>query len=285
MAKNRSPIPPALTNPGKYPFISLFFITMVTAVLGNGVSGLVLDTLCTWLDQYTSLTKWGWQAIIVIILSLVLIFNIASLPALIRRLFGERSPYVSKVKPMGPEVSCRGLIVFMSLYKPAQATPAESAILHHWQKKSRTISHCWIICGGTSIQEGAATMLTDRLAEQREAMIFIYEHCEYPNPDDRKHPLSLVLPSSSIDDPNHIRQVIEAIYVEAEKKFGLAENEILLDYTGGNKSMTAGAVLAGADPDRRLEYMHTDFDEKGNPIWSKTEMMAIDISYRVKPLA
>jgi hypothetical protein len=30
--------------------------------------------------------------------------------------------------------------------------------------------------------------------------------------------------------------------------------------------------------------MHTDFDEKGNPIWSKTEMMAVDISYRVKPL-
>jgi CRISPR-associated protein (Cas_Cas02710) len=291
MAKNRSPIPTALTNPGKYPFIFLFFITIVTAVLGNGVSGLLLDTLCAWLDQYTPLTKWGWQMIVVIILILVLIFNIASLPALVQRVFGKRPPYDSKVKPMGPAVSCRGLIVFMSakprqaVDKPRQATAAESAILHHWQKKPRTISHCWIICGGTTIEKDATDMLANFLVEQKKSMTFVYGDCKYPNPDDLKHPLSLLLPSQSIDDPNHIRQVIEAIYVEAEEKFGLAENEILLDYTGGNKSMTAGAVLAGADPDRRLEYMHTDYDKEGKADWSKTEMMAIDISYRVKPLA
>ncbi len=284
MAKNRSLIPSVLKDPGKHPFVFIFFVTIVTAVLGNGVSGLILDSLCGWLDQWTPLTKWGWQIIVVMVLVLVLTLSIANLSAIIQRLLGKRIPYVSKVQPMGVEVSCRGLIVFMSVYKPGQATSAESAILHHWQKKPRTISHCWIICGGTDIQAGATKMLTERLVEQEKVIEFIYDVRKYPNPEDRKHSLSLLLTAKNIDDPNYIRQLIEAIYIEAEEKVGLTENEILLDYTGGNKSMTAGAVLAGADPDRRLEYMHTDFDAQGNPDWSKTEMMAIDISYRVKPL-
>jgi hypothetical protein len=286
MAQNRSLIPSILKDPAKRPFVYIFFFTIITSVLGNGISGLILDILCGWLDQLTPLTKWAWQIIVVMFLVMVLIvfLKISSLSAIIQWLLGKRSPYVSKVKPMGARVSCRGLIVFMSVYKPGQATSAESAILHHWKKKPRTISHCWIICGGTSIQASVTKMLEERLAEQKEAMEFIYDDCKYPNPDDQKQPLSLVLPVKNIDDPNYIRQLIEAIYLEAKDKFKLTENEILLDYTGGNKSMTAGAVLAGADPDRRLEYMHTDFDTQGNPDWSKTEMMAIDISYRVKPL-
>jgi hypothetical protein len=285
MAKNRSLIPSVLKDPSKYPFISIFFVTIVTAVLGNGVSGLILDGLCGWLDQLTPLTKWGWQIIVVMVLVLVLTLSIASLPAIIQRFLGKRPPYVSKVKPMGAEVSCKGLIVFMSKTPLDRASPAESAILHHWQKEPRTISHCWIICGGKTIRELTAKILQDRLREQQESIKFIYDNVEYTNPEEPEQLLSLVLPPENIDDPNYIRQVIEAIYVEAEEKFGIAENEIFIDYTGGNKSMTAGAVLAGADPDRRLQYIHNDYDKAGEIIWTSTEMMEVNISYQVKPVA
>ena len=67
----------ALKEPEKHPYIFLFFVTMATAVLGNGISGLILDTLCTWLDQYISipLNKVGWQMIIVAILIVLLTFS------------------------------------------------------------------------------------------------------------------------------------------------------------------------------------------------------------------
>jgi hypothetical protein len=275
-----------LKEPEKHPFIFLFVLTLLSAVLGNGISGLILDTFCTWLDQFTPLNKWGCQLIIVVILTLILIFSIyiANLPAIIQRLLGKRPPYVSKVKPMGANVSCRGLIVFMSPSSSDKASSAETAILHHWYKDSRTIRYCWIICGGEKSYDSAFDMVNKRLIDQEGSIKFIYGAHQYINPEDELASLSLLLPTEKIDDPNYIRQLIEAIYTQATEEFQLLENDIFIDYTGGIKSMTAGAILAGADPDRRLQYIRNDYKDDGDRIPGREEVMEVDISYRVKPI-
>jgi CRISPR-associated protein (Cas_Cas02710) len=282
----KSWIKAVLKEPEKHPFIFLFVLTLLSAVLSNGISGLILDTFCNHLDQITPLNKWGCQLVVVVILTLILIFSIyiANLPAIIQRFLGKRPPYASNVTPMAENVSCRGLIVFMSKTPPEKPSPAESAILHHWKKEPQTIRHCWIICGGMIIRELASQMLSERLSEQQTSIEFFFDDSEYPNPEDLRQPLSLLVPPEKIDDPNYIRQLIEAIYREADEKFNIQEHEIFIDYTGGNKSMTAGAILAGADPDRRLQYIHNDYDARGNIDFDSTMVMEVDISYRVKPI-
>jgi hypothetical protein len=283
MAK-RSWIIAALKEPEKHPSLFLFVITIAIAVAGNGISNLVLDNLCAWLSQITSLNKLLWQILLILAILMGLALSIANLSLILQRIFGKRPLYTSKVKPLAPNVSCRGLIVFMSKTTPQQTSAAESAILHHWNKNPRTIRYCWIICGGQVIRDIAELMITDHLAEQAKSIDFIYDDRQYPNPEDQQQPLSLLLPPDKIDDPNYIRQLIEAIYIEAEG-LQVTENEIFIDYTGGNKSMTAGAILAGSDPQRRVQYIHNDFDDKGNIDWNSTVMMEVDISYRVKPVA
>lgn len=104
-----------------------------------------------------------------------------------------------------------------------------------------------------SISSSLRNMITNRLPETAQAIEFIYDDRHYANPD-------------------------------ASDKFQLRENEILIDYTDGNRSMTAGALLAGADPQRRVEYIHNEYDDDGNINHATTVMMKVDISYRVKPV-
>jgi CRISPR-associated protein (Cas_Cas02710) len=254
--------------------------TITTAVLGNGISGLILDTICSGLDQYTPLTKWAWQMIVVVILILILTVSIANLRSIIQRLLGNRSPYVKKVQPLGSDVNCKGLIVFMG---QRSGSPAEKAILHHLQSKPLTISYCWLICGGDEFLKNVPYMI-ELLPNQKEYIKFFFDReRRYLNPDDRTQELSLVLTAEQADDPNIIRQLIEAIYTEANEKFQLADDQIFIDYTGGTKSMTAGAILAGADPERRLQYLRSQY-QNGVRVENTAELMEVDISYRVKPI-
>ena len=57
------------------------------------------------------------------------------------------------------------------------------------------------------------------------------------------------------DDPQKSYYLVRSIYEEA-KAFGLSEGDVIADYTGGTKSMTAGMVLAcSTSEERDAEYM------------------------------
>ena len=147
--------------------------------------------------------------------------------------------------------TAKGLIVFMSL---SVESPAKIAILHHWQNGNENgrLEHCWLICGGDD-SLAKATELVDLLVGSHlpERMFHFGTSYTYPNPDDRTHELSLAPNLSLANDPSHIRQIIEAIYDSAEAEpYSIAENDMIIDYTGGTKSMTAGAILAGASPEQ-----------------------------------
>ncbi len=48
--------------------------------------------------------------------------------------------------------------------------------------------------------------------------------------------------------------------------------------------MTAGAILAGASPDRRLQYIRSQYDDRGQFIPGTEEVMEVDIAYRIQPI-
>lgn len=270
----------ALKHPEKHPFIFVFVISLTLAVAGNGLSNLVLDTLCTWLEQQTKVLKLIWQLGVVGGSGSFLALNLTNISALWQSRFRRSIPAQAKVRALAPSNTARGLIAFMSL---SVESPAKTAISHHWQNGHGKLEHCWLICGGND-SLAKATELVDLLVANGlpPRMFHFGTTCTYPNPDDRTHQLSLVPNLNLANDPSHIRQIIEAIYNSAEAEpYSLSENDLIIDYTGGTKSMTAGAILAGASPDRRLQYIVSDYDDKNKPINSR--VMEVDISYQVKP--
>jgi hypothetical protein len=101
------------------------------------------------------------------------------------------------------------------------------------------------------------------------------------DPENPKNQLSLVLNPEDANDPNQIRKIVEAIYQDAKENHDLDDSDIIADYTGGTKSMTAGLVLACASPDRRLQYVLSDYIDN-KPVNPK--VMEIKLSYSLKPV-
>ena len=64
----------------------------------------------------------------------------------------------------------------------------------------------------------------------------------------------LAVPPRAVDDPDPIFDRIEALYARARAE-GIAENDVVLDYTGGTKAFTAALVLCGAPVGRRLQAL------------------------------
>jgi hypothetical protein len=268
----------AIESPAEHPIIFVFVITLALAVASNGISNLILDNLCTWLEQQSTIAKVIWQLGIVGSLALFFLINVTNISAVLQRQFGQSIPYRTKVRPLRATDTVKGLIVFMSL---GPEPPAKTAILHHWQSGKGRLEHCWLICGGDPSLQKAKELVDLLITDGLPQRIFHFgTKYQYHNPEDPQYPLSLVTDPNLANDPSHICQVIEAIYTSAEHSpFSLGENDIIIDYTGGTKSMTAGAILAGASPKRRLQYIISDYQDN-KPVNSR--VMEVNISYQVK---
>jgi hypothetical protein len=269
----------AIESPEEHPFIFIFVITLALGVIGNGLSNLILDNLCTWLEGQSKIAKFIWQLGTVSSLTLFFAINITNISAVWQRYFGRRTPYQTKVLPLTSTDTAKGLITFMSL---GAEPPAKTAILHHWQNGHGNLEHCWLICGGDESLKKAQELVDLLVSQGFPPRIFNYgKQYEYPNDEDPQHPLSLVIDLNLANDPSYIYRLIEAIYTSAKNEpFSLTENDIIIDYTGGIKSMTAGAILAGASPKRRLQYIVSNY-QNNQPTDSR--VMEIDISYQIKP--
>jgi len=130
----------------------------------------------------------------------------------------------------------RGLIVFSS--PGSRTTAAENAIRAHLPK----LEHCWIIAGPDRPwtkphSRDNAKQIIEKYQSLKPAIRF------YPKEVDDEH------------DSEKMFHLIQSTYHEA-LSFGLRENDIIADYTGGTASMTAGMVLAcSASEERDTQYM------------------------------
>lgn len=134
----------------------------------------------------------------------------------------------------GPVRGHQGLIVLAS--PEPGISSAEAAIRYHLS--AGALEHCRLVTGGPGSETSAASLIQKLVGEGV--------------PMARFHPLPL--DPADADNPEAVYRRINQIYEEAEEA-GLREDEIIGDYTGGTKSMTAGMILACTAPRRHLQFM------------------------------
>jgi hypothetical protein len=131
----------------------------------------------------------------------------------------------------------RGLIVLAS---PGQrTTPAENAIKAHLD----ALEHCWIITGPDRPDQSPS-------ARQNAEDV----RSKYTRGGDQPREFHLV-PVQDEHSPQQVYHVVRSIYEQA-RAYGLRDQDIVADYTGGTKSMSVGMALAcSTSEDRDVEYM------------------------------
>jgi hypothetical protein len=268
--------------PSAYFFLAFFLIGPALGIAVNGLSTILFETSCQFLADRIGQDKLFWQGILVVlsvaaVIGLIVVFNIPALLEKLRdRLFGEPA---LDVKPL--QDTFRGLITVASPTPTRKdeagnllETPTEASIRYHL----KTLEHCWIVSTERALPE--VNRLIQKLigeeliTQQRAEAIFHYGKKYTLKPVERPYqPIEFLLSDRDSDNPNQVRKLINAIYADAREK-GLSESEIITDYTGGTKSLTAGVILACATPPRRLQYI-SQIDEG---------MKEVSLFYRVEPL-
>lgn len=294
---SRNPIAEAIANPARHPRIFLFVLTFGLGIATNGLSTLVLESFGDWVYEHWQINKLLWQVLVIVGITALIGVWLSSIPQLVQALWRRPgSDFVTNVIPMMQtgEPTCAALITVMGLTRDGsdQIPAAETSIRHHWGQGFGRLGHCWLITTPQSIQ--AVPQMLERLHESGvpirvvhspgenlvlkpgERLIFLYYGDAYSFSDriQRQTNYSLQINNSVTDDPNHMRQLVDYIYADAYRK-DLLDSDIIADYTGGTKSMTAGIVLACTHPDRRLQYI----SQQSN------EVMEVTISYNLKPVA
>lgn len=246
----------ALADPTKN-FLAFFCVGIVLFTLvGDGFSLLFWENFGSWLQTHLKISNLAllrlWMSAFLVISIIVLIYatNITRwLKNIFLKVVGSVPPQPSTA-PLTNTFS--GLITAMS---PKDDSPAEAVIKYHWNKGTEPhLKHCWLICTNKSLPY-ASTMIKkftdERITQKVKFHYGDYELEDLMNPGQR---LSLLLADDVIDDPNYISRLISCIYADAQKQ-GLQESEIIADYTGATKGMTAGIILACANSNRRLQYI------------------------------
>lgn len=133
----------------------------------------------------------------------------------------------------------KGLITLVS---SGQFVPAANAMSHHaWAGvpgSKPTLTHCWLIAG---LGEGENTSPdnAERLKEAYEAKGVIVD----------------IWHIRDADNVEEVFQAVKTIYHTAKQQFGLAQQDIIADYTGGTKSMTLGLALSSLNRGVDLQFM------------------------------
>jgi hypothetical protein len=289
-----------LAQPAKHPRSFIIFTVIVFGLLTTGISNLVFTSLGKLLESKFNLSEEWWSIIVVIVCFTAIAIGLSNLPNWInelkRGLITEISvdSNIQILDDANAEETLPGLVVAMSKPAGERPTVAQRSIAHHWLKGKGKLNHCWLICTNLTIQyvgeivekldsEGIPVRCVTQNEPQEEAgtrCIYLYfgadYHLENPSgftPRSSDTSLSLLVSDEDADDPNEIRRLIEAIYLDVQAK-NIRESDVIVDYTGGTKSFTAGIVLAGAGANRRLQYISQ----------IKDKIIEVITSYHLKPV-
>ena len=271
----RNTLAEILADPTKS-FLAYFVVgTLIFTLVSDGVSGLFWEVVEGWAKTQLWMSEFAFQVgvrslLVLLVLAMIYFTRFTDwLTDLARsRLvaFGFLpEARISDVMPL--EQTYPGLIVIMSA--KAEESPAEAAIRYHLQND--TLKYCWIIC--TRLTWEPARQMVDRLKQSgAQTVRFYYGSDPIENVELRDQSLTLLISDGEVDNPNHSRKLVEGIYANA-RNCGLDEAEIIADYTGGTKGMTAGLILACTKPERSLQYI----SQLHYP-----QIMSVQISYRLK---
>ena len=175
-----------------------------------------------------------------------------------------------------------------SFSQPGKQTPAEIAIRHHWSNGTGKLRYCWLLCTPKVLDATQQLIHTlDQECQQQRIPLYTYFNTPQPMPPVTQvgtalHIRIVPLDPAHLYDPNHIRQLIDSLYLTAQQQTGLPPIDLIADYTGGTKSMTAGMVLACSQPNRNLQYLASEYNEQKHIV--RSQLMQIVLSYRIKAI-
>lgn len=210
----------------------LFLLGAVAVgLLGEGASKAV-DAWVAGISVKTSLLTLLLGALVLLVT--IVLFNV---PIWLRSTLAQPRKTSIAIEEHVPHQ--RGLIALVSL---GSYVPAENALAYHsWAGvpgSQSTLTHCWLLAGPGE-GEQSSRKNADRLAEMYAAKGITIE----------------VWPLRDADDPEEIYRAVKLIYQIAQSKYKLPKEEIIADYTGGTKSMTAGMVLAAIEHGGQMQHM------------------------------
>ncbi|NEQ95621.1 MAG: CRISPR-associated protein [Cyanothece sp. SIO2G6] len=274
MKRNR--IATMVTDPTRNFLTSFMVGTLLFGIVADGISNLFWDLFKRWGTQLPLPIAYTWfragMTATMVLLILALIYGTNFSHWLRKWLswlpFVSTLPMQATIKPL--DRTYTGLIVSMS---PKPDSPAERVIRHHWNNGQKPhLQHCWVICTDKSLpyaQEMVKALTHDGITQTVEIH---YGQYDLGGDDPADSPMSLWVADERMDDPKHIQQLVDRIYLDAEAK-GVDETEVIADYTGATKGMTAGILLACLAPERQLQYIsQIQFPQ----------IMAVHVSYRLK---
>jgi hypothetical protein len=140
------------------------------------------------------------------------------------RRMATRGAFRVESQPQAPEK--RGLICLVS-----NEPVVRRAVEYH----SRHLEHLWLVA--SSATAATAEGLKTEFEVKHEGLQVSVRH----------------LQDEDVFGPEATRAILEGIYADLPE--GLAARDVIADFTGGNKAMTAGVVLACLDADRDVQYV------------------------------
>lgn len=193
--------------------------------------------------------------LVLLIGSFCLFLVVAVLFTLIAR---RLKPKLALSVPGTPVPRREGLIALVS-YGRLSDIPATAAIQYHLGgtdgRAVGPLCHCWLIATKPPDQEArqATNGVGSGLGETPQSSARNAVDLRERYKQDLK--TIEVITIADADDPEETFVAVEEAYRRARKHHGLHSSQIIADFTGGTKSMTAGMVLGCTGPDRHLEYM------------------------------
>lgn len=162
-----------------------------------------------------------------------------------------------------PVIRAKALIVFVS--KGAGSSSALDAALYHAEED--VLKELWIITSEEA---------SDDAARVRQEVARLY-------PKVTVHPPVCV---TSIHDIQEAKTEVENIRRKCLQKYQ-SERDVICDFTGLTKHMSAGMIFACAPREARLQYMHPrrvlPADGRADPAGAASEPMEVEIAYQVEP--
>ncbi len=251
----------------------LVFASFIVGAIGENVTGAVLENWTV--KQQTLLIAAGLFVIGAFIVWQNRLTNVEAILG---------APHSLKSPPQQKRHSKRGLVAFVSLYRPrpknalfenyAQEIGAQLAnkgdhatldlaesnlkpLLAAIDAHKSTLEHVWLVSTEANNQNSGsypfASLVAQYYTEREDVSAkFYYED----------HVISM---GNDLSVATETKDVVERIFRHAQNQYGLGAAQIAADFTGCPRSMTLGMFLACLDERRDIQFIGTDYGADARP--------------------
>ncbi|MGQ9492670.1 MAG: hypothetical protein ACUVR2_02760 [Anaerolineae bacterium] len=189
-----------------------------------------------------------------------------------------------RTKAEKQEHARRGLLAFVSLYRPGRTSPAAKLTKEQWAEAAKNLDYAALDLPSSNLGPTIEAILTH--ASRLEHCWLIGTTCTNPKTPGSSNYIPVLIEylrcehglqcefhyegfEVCLDDDalifNRTLVLMRNIFKEAQEK-NLATTDLIADFTSGIRSMGLGMILSCLDPDRDIEMIGTHYDDESNPV-------------------